>query len=190
MSTCISRTIGITFISLFIVLAAGAQSKKNDISFSIGALPVPYIITDTPTTFNVSYMHALNNYVSIGGTAGYTHAELSGHDDCDYKTGHVISIMSSIRTYWFKATGCRFYSSATLGVQTQFRRKEFFLDYDNPFSSKPCVPISEIEHDTKSLPAFQLSPIGIELGGESVKAFAELGLGAQGLGQAGIRVRF
>lgn len=184
------RTIMTAVIAACMTLTASAQDKKNDISLSVGTMPIPYII-DNCMTFNASYMHTRNDYVSLGGTVGYSHGDMTNHDDFEKKVdGDCISAMASVRAYWFRNDGCRLYSSASLGVQMQFRRNEVFLCDDNPFSSKPYVPMLEIEHETKVVPAVQLSPIGLELGGETVKAFAELGLGAQGLAQAGVRVRF
>ena len=184
------RTIMTAVIAACMTLAASAQDKKNDISLSVGTMPIPYII-DNCMTFNASYMHTRNDYVSLGGTVGYSHGDMTNHDDFDKKvTGDCISAMASVRAYWFRNPGCRLYSGASLGVQMQFRRNNIFPYDANPYSSKPAIPMSKIEHETKVVPAVQLSPIGIELGGETVKAFAELGLGAQGLAQAGVRVRF
>lgn len=182
------RTIMTAVIAACMTLTASAQDKKNDISLSVGTMPIPYII-DNCMTFNASYMHTRNDYVSLGGTVGYSHGDMTNHDDFEKKVdGHCISAMASVRAYWFRNDGCRLYSGASLGVQMQLRRNEVFLY--NPYSSKPAIPMSKIEHETKVVPAVQLSPIGLELGSETVKAFAELGLGAQGLAQAGVRVRF
>lgn len=183
------RTIVTAIIAACMMLTASAQDKKHDISLSVGTLPIPYA-TDNSMTFNASYMHAKNDYISFGGTASYVHADLTPHDEeMEITTGDIFSVMASVRAYWFKDPGCRLYSSASLGVQLQFRKIAPNYDYwKNVYTYMP-VDLSD-RHEVKVLPAAQLSLIGLELGGETVKAFAELGLGAQGLAQAGLRVRF
>lgn len=175
---------------LCFILSASAQDKRHDVSFSVGTLPIPYVLTDAPVTYNASYMYALNDYVSIGGTAGYTHADLTPHDEeTYYETGNLFAAMGSIRTYWFRGNGCRLYSSASLGWQVQFRKESPNYNYWKDVYTYMPVDLSD-KHEVVLQPAVQVSAIGLELGGETVKLFTEVGFGTQGMGQAGVRVRF
>ena len=120
-------------------------------------------------TFSLSYNYRLNQIFGIGGVFSYSRQHkdwgTAGEQKMNYYT-----IMPRMKAEWLHAKYFTLYSAAAIGVTR----------YSDDFAG---------DKDSKVLCAWQVSPIGIEVGNE-IAGFAELGIGQLGVAQVGVRCRF
>ena len=90
-------------------------------------------------------------------------------------------LMAAAKYYWYAASGVSLYSKADVGAQ---HRHLYFRSYEEG------SPDDRYFDEKKWLPAFQLSPIAIELGSHNLRFFAELGYGTEGVFSFGITYHF
>lgn len=115
------------------------------------------------------YMYNLNKHIGVGADFTIENNKAIFKDGKeDAKINHY-SLMPTIRAYWFNNAHFSMYSKASFGGA---------LVICNDGSSK--------ETDCGCI--FQVSPIGMEVGGSQLRGFAEIGFGAQGMAMAGIRL--
>lgn len=127
-------------------------------------------------SIGLEYYHSLGKHWELGAmvTAEHFQADVMQKDsstDSFVKSremqANIFTIGPAARIRWVIKPSWNFYSKASVGM---------FLNTNN---------------DDKSLGfSFQAVPVGFEGGGESVRAFAELGIGMSGLIAGGIRFRF
>ena len=131
-------------------------------------------LSDMSGGFTIGYRYNLNDRWAIGLDGSYEKMTMSGkHNAGNSLTRNYYSIMPTARVYWFNKSHVSMYSRAAAGVVI--------------FTSK-----SNKDNKTESNATFtgQLSPIGIEVGGQVLRGFGEFGFGAEGLLQVGARCSF
>lgn len=177
---------------------SGSIHPKNEVSISCGTLSLPHCAfifagivgttisggmvkaTDISTggAVGLEYMRYLNRHIAVGGT--YVGEKVSmtveSYDKKDengnviYKQGdavlnNYVTLMPSVRLPWFYRDHFSMYTSLGAGVCANLSDKSAFL-------------------------AFQVNPVGMEIGGGNVRAFAEAGFGMKGLVTGGARIAF
>jgi hypothetical protein len=125
---------------------------------------------------NLGYTYQLNKVVSIGGAIGLNSMKIRLEDNTgkiDAARANIWMLMSSAKFDWFRTRSDVFgmYSKVNLGVMGI------------------GASLMEEAHKTLWLPTGHLSLIGLEVG-KGFSGFMELGVGMQGIVQAGIRARF
>jgi opacity protein-like surface antigen len=127
---------------------------------------------------NLGYSYQFNKTVGVGITGGYMIGgiKMNLRDDTGSVTvaeGNLITIMNTGKFNWFRKPVFGMYSKVGLGVMI--------------FPGK--LVGDELLKKTFVLPTGQLSAVGMEVGNHFC-GFLELGVGFQGIVQAGIRARF
>lgn len=89
-----------------------------------------------------------------------------------------LTVMPTLKFNWFRREHVSLYSRVSAGVTVQCEAT------DSKTSSVPDEDRTVVHFNG------QLSPIGVEAGGNHVRAFAEVGVGQCGIAQGGIRFRF
>ncbi len=182
--------------SLLCTVALGANAQdyetpSNEISVSWGLGSGPMIadafasgLTGSTEygmqTGNISaqFMHNLNKTIGIGVTASFEGLSAKKTDEMtEDLSNNYITIMPTARAYWFRKSMFGMYSRAAAGVTFNS------FDYLNAKDGK-TVKDSESEVSF----AWQVSPVGIEIGSNKVSGFLEGGFGYQGLVIAGVRI--
>ena len=125
---------------------------------------------------NLGYTYQLNKVVSIGGAIGLNSMKIRLEDNTgkiDAARANLWMLMSSAKFDWFRTRSDVFgmYSKVNLGVMGI------------------GASLMEEAHKTLWLPTGHLSLIGLEVG-KGFSGFMELGVGMQGIVQAGVRARF
>ena len=82
--------------------------------------------------------------------------------------------MPSVKYSWIAKNHFRLYTKAALGIQ------HYKLDAISRGNSYPET------HENNCKVAYQFSPVGIEVGGERMRGFLELGYGKQGIYNIGM----
>ena len=204
------KTIAVSLLCIAIGLQANAQTSQNkngyiptdrpsnEISISYGALPFTDFLDFTAGAliigftggditlsnihstgaFSLGYYWYFNNHVAVGCDLVYSHMEMT----LNYKSGGVkddnsnfLSILPGVKLPWFNFKHCGLYSKINAGL---------------------CVyqSIASTENqNNKNIStgfAFQLTPIGVDFGGELVRGFVEAGFGFQSIASAGVRFAF
>jgi len=177
------------------VVTDGSQwsEKKNRVSVSYGYASLPQFIDDFASgmfhdhekytcygTLNASYQHSINQRFSIGLDASFEQGKINNEYRGYKKSMKYFSLMPSFRVYWFHATKVSMYSKFAFGAciysMKMTERSTEYESYNEPDKDEFWY-------------AGQVSPVGIELGGQSLRAFGEVGIGFEGL-QLGVRYSF
>ena len=127
----------------------------------------------------VEYVHYVNDWLGFGGAVlcDYMTATAMNVDSEGKKTPNgkfnlgIVSAMPLVKFAWLNREHVGLYSKLAAGAGFTFTNQ------------------SEDTKDNFAF-AFQVTPIGMDFGGESFRGFAELGLGMQGLVNVGIRWLF
>lgn len=180
----------------------------NEISVSIGAVSIPYFahmlggvfgtaftgglakVSDISSTgaISVEYLKYLGNHVAVGAsltneTASLTFDSYNGKDDngnSSYKDGkpqrqNYTTVMPTVKIPWFYTDHVSMYSKAAIGG---------CLSLDTDSGS------SDSDDKAQIMVGLQVTPIGIDFGGEKYRGFVEGGFGMQGLCVFGLRYSF
>ncbi len=191
-------------LSLIVILAQGAnaqfETKKNDLSLSYGVVTIAQVIDvvsdiagevftlGNVTTKNREFSGAIGlqyayqpvRWFGIGAAAVferstadvYQHDELKGTTKVNYFT-----LMPIAKFNWFDFKVFGMYSK--LGAGYTFRNSE-----------TNNIETAETDKSNSDMVAFQFSPVCMQIGTPSIRAFAELGVGSQGILNVGVRYRF
>lgn len=123
-------------------------------------------------TFSINYMRRINEWLWLGGNINYEHIFLDTRNLEDGKISSYningLPVMAAAKAAWFRKSHISLYSKLGVGI----------------------TPVFIDGGITKVKPAVQLTPIGIEFGGNHVFGFVEGGLGLQGVVIAGMRFPF
>ena len=190
------------FVSVCSILKINAQESesKHEVSFGVGCLANSQILdfmTDlTGTTMtagyvsyenekfsiplSVEYFYHINPLVGVGGIAVYSHGkrdmfygnELQGKMKTNYYT-----FLPAVKFNWLRKKNWGLYSKAGLGVSVRNQKWNW---YDASHTN---------DSDTDFILNFQGTPIGVECGNQYYWGFLELGMGEQGIVNAGIRIK-
>lgn len=132
----------------------------------------------------VEYHYRVSPMVAVGGIGVYgTRSQdiyLMGKDHGkDGKlTNSYITVMPSVKLDWLRTTNFGVYSKFAAGVTFRSEKAKYDKPENKNFS------------DNNVHFNWQASLIGAEVGSENIRAFAELGLGEQGMALVGVRARF
>ena len=171
-----------------VVFALSAQNdfKRHEVSISYGIVPTSDWVDAYSSmwlgmggiksnndssfgTLSLTYNYRLTQVFGIGGVFSYSNRHKDwvglGKQKMNYYT-----IMPRAKAEWLHGNIFTLYSAVALGVSR--------------YSDNFCG-----EKDSKICFAWQVSPIGIEVG-NNIAGFAELGIGQLGVGQVGVRCRF
>lgn len=161
--------------------------------FSFGhAVPSHIVSVGAVSTEYLRYVHP---NVALGGSITYEAYDLSfgvkngtdeeGHDT--YTKGasqfyHFVSIMPTFKFPWFTFSHVGMYSKVAGGICLRFVP-----------GSNSSGEGGEEDSGEKTSPlswALQLTPVGVEFGGDTARGFVETGVGMQGMLILGARFRF
>ena len=197
--------IAIIILSVFCFnLAASAQSaewsnKKHHVSFSYGVVTSydvfnalgsgwataieealgcdDYDVDDASGAFTLGYTYSISNRFSVGADLSYENFKSHPKKENVKKySDNFFTIMPSARINWFNKKYVSMYSRVAAGVT--------FASIDGIDDNGKDKGINETYF------TYQISAVSIEAGSETVRGFAELGVGAEGLAQIGLRVGF
>ena len=132
-------------------------------------------------SFSAEYFYHTKNWLGLGGifVMGKNTQDVFYGGTKDGKlTHHYYTLMPAAKLDWLRKKHFGMYSKVALGATL---RKEN-LDSDNP--ALPDDSDSDIHFN------WQLSFVGMEFGSPTLRGFAELGLGEQGVALFGIRYKF
>ena len=88
--------------------------------------------------------------------------------------------MPAVKFDWLRKKNFGLYSKAAVGVTYIFEKEV----QDNVGESK------KINDDSKFMVNFHATLLGVEAGSQKLRGFIELGVGEQGMMQAGVRYKF
>ena len=129
----------------------------------------------------MDYFYHLNPVVGIGAIGAYTHETkdifIAGEKYGEAKNSF-ITVMPAAKFNWLRKKYFGMYSKVAAGLTFASKKEDY---------SK-----SNVENLSESKVGFnfQVSALGIEAGPETIRAFAELGVGEQGVILGGIRAQF
>lgn len=130
---------------------------------------------------SIGYRYFLSNRFAIGADLGYQHHKMnevisnSTANKNGYKEkSHRFLILPMASYTYFQKNLFKLYGNA--GVGTLISRNHF----ENATNK---------ENETTANLAFQINPIGIRFGNESIGAFAEIGIGYKGFAEVGISIQ-
>lgn len=164
--------------------------KRHEISVSYGTIPTTDWIdfysdvlvtgllgeaTDFSSwgTINATYNFRLTKIIALGGTFTYSHNKNGASTEERFRAENTyFTFLPNAKFNWVNKKYFTLYSRAGLGIS--FRHAKYNSDGST---------------DNSTLCAFQVSPIGIEVG-NAVAGFVEVGIGTSGILQGGIRCRF
>lgn len=132
----------------------------------------------TKGVLNLGYIHQINKWFSVGGTASLNRMSVNLQDETGKLTAaaaNIYMLMGTAKFDWFRTRSDVFgmYSKAGLGVMAMHGQ----------------MMEDETMKGTLWLPTGHLSLVGLEVG-RAFSGFMELGVGMQGVVQVGIRGRF
>lgn len=151
---------------------------------------------------SAEYFHHVSKVVSIGGIVGFnsyskdmyfTWQKNNGDGTATVKSkekiGHAkkyyVTLMPAVKFDWLRQKNFGLYSKVAFGL-TYMHEKEIQETDDQGHD----IGEKEVHSDSSFMGNFQLSILGIEGGSQTIRGFAELGFGEQGILLAGIRYKF
>lgn len=180
------------------VFNAPAQ-EKNEISVGYGTVPNSSLLsmftgltvissslgtvkyTDWKCTgaFSAEYFHRVSPRFSVGGAAVYVRSSrdililknIEGEAKVNFFT-----LMPSVKYEWLQKKDISLYSKAAAGITLRSEKQS-------------CTGADEFTGND-IFPNVQVSLLRVEAGGLSLRGFAEIGYGEQGMVMAGLRYRF
>lgn len=132
----------------------------------------------------LEYYYHTSPLIGVGAVAVFTtNNEDAFHNEeqTAHHTKTYFTVMPSVKFNWLRKNGWGLYSKLAAGVTyTHFR----FDDYENGKKTDEETTAKDLLFN------FQASLIGVEVGNQRVRGFAELGVGEQGIALAGVRFKF
>ena len=129
----------------------------------------------------VEYFYHLNPIIGIGAIGAYakeTKDILIANENYGEAKNTFITVMPAAKFNWLRKKYFGMYSKVAVGL-TFVSKKEDYSKGNAENQSESIVGFN-----------FQASALGIEAGSENIRAFAELGVGEQGVILAGVRAKF
>lgn len=128
---------------------------------------------DCSGSFGVNYFYNINNRWSVGAAVSIESLTIKYKKiDGSKVRSNFISVLPAVKFHYVNKEHFGLYSKAAAGLTLQ-------LDNADEFQTEDSVNFG-----------FQASLLGVEAGGEHVKAFVEVGYGYEGLALAGVRFTF
>lgn len=147
--------------------------------------------TLTPA-FSVEYYYHVNKLIGIGAIAGFNGEKTDIFGSLQFPSGDTykgkigeakrasFTIMPAAKFDWLRKKNVGLYSKVALGASIM-HEKQTLESEDNE---------AEVDNYTRVIANFHCSLLGVEVGSEKVRGFAEFGMGEQGILLAGIRCKF
>lgn len=198
----IKYLVAVLAVSALMCLPAQAQDEtRHEVSVSYGVAPNSIWINIVGDIFS-SVMGATYDKVSLVGPVGleyhYRVSPLIGvgavttfnkyDEEETYKSTTTIrskysyfSLMPSVKFNWLRRDHWGMYSKIAAGASLRHCTFDTTAAADN---AKNKRTYNDVFFN------FQVSALGIEAGSQNVRGFAELGIGEQGVGLAGVRFKF
>ena len=195
------------FVFCLITIFSGAafaqldtvRSNKNEFSIGYGHWPsssfryhpgcMIYPETDNIGAVYVTYTRRLNKVLGIGVTACIDPIILNYHDRVNGESTlvckvsqHSIALLPHLKINWLNTKCVNLYSKvAPIGIRyCTYKQKEYYPDLyevQSPYDSFA----DKIDY------AYQLTPIGVEVGTKRCAGFLQVGLGMEGIISIGFR---
>ena len=186
-------------ISALMCVPAKAQDKtRHEFSISYGVVPnslwlditsdvlssmlgATYDHSDVAGPISLEYHYRTSSLLAVGAIATFTkHSEEEKfHSDVARTSRNTyFTLMPSLKFNWLRRPNWGLYSKVAAGASLRHSAVQ-----DKDTNAKKIT-------DNMVFFNFQVSAIGIEAGTKNVRGFAELGIGEQGVGLAGVRFRF
>ena len=173
----------VAFVCSILNINAQESESKHEVSFGVGCWANSQILdlmTDlTGTTMTAGYVSYDNEKFSIplsvysqGKRDMFYGNELQGKMKTNYYT-----FLPAVKFNWLRKKNWGLYSKAGLGVSVRNQKWNW---YDASHTN---------DSDTDFILNFQGTPIGVECGNQYYWGFLELGMGEQGIVNAGIRIK-
>lgn len=193
----------IIFLSLAIAFAMSAYaqieetpSQRHEISIGYGFKPATgfqwsnlwyyYQTTDNIGALIGTYTYRINGELGVGLTYCYDPRRLGYYTDTEHQnavceldeSSH--TVMLHVKSNWLNRKWFSLYSKAAVGGAFWTYK---LIEYQNDmYETRPP--------EQTSCFAYQIVPIGIELGSEQLAGFFQVGIGMEGFLSAGLRFRF
>ncbi len=160
-------------------------------------------LTSFPITANLHYECTIGDHFGLGICFGYDYMRMHHDTDVWTSTGdeinhygetntiwethsefgkiyrHIFNIMPEATIYWFKKRHVAMYSQLAAGIRLNVEKEI----NESPYASETNT-LAE-HHFT-----CHVSAVGVEFGGRSWRGFAQIGYGAQGITQLGVKHNF
>lgn len=130
---------------------------------------------------SAEYFYHLKNWLGVGGIFVYGRNTQDMMDDGVKEgkmTHNYFTLMPAVKFDWLRKKHFGLYSKVAIGATLRTEKVEFF------------DPTKEDSDETAVHVNWQATLIGIEAGSTTVRGFAELGTGEQGLFNVGVRYKF
>lgn len=128
-----------------------------------------------PGALSIGYDRKLTDVCTIGAVSTYEYVSYTvrdkNNDVTDHSKQNIVSIMPSLKLYWFRHPRFAMYSKIAGGGAASFAKSD-----DGGSATFTW--------------AAQVSPISMEFGASALRGYVETGFGFQGLVSAGLRYRF
>ena len=127
---------------------------------------------------SVEYFYHLKPWLGVGGIAAYGNFKEDAYlfgDKIGESKNHYITVMPAAKFDWLRRKNFGLYSKLAVGAT--LRNEKFEAD-------------THTDDDNEVHFNWQVSAIGIEAGSPTVRGFAEVGMGEQGMLLAGLRYKF
>ncbi|MBP3774402.1 MAG: hypothetical protein ILA34_03520 [Bacteroidaceae bacterium] len=177
-------------------MVMNAQDTKHEVGISIGMASNSTILstledlTTVPATLGsvkydnekyvgplaVEYFYHITSKIGIGGIASYVNTKkdaiVVGTKQGDAKVNY-LTVMPAVKLGWFEREHIGMYSKLAAGVTFRSEKQDWANISENSVKFN-----------------FQASFVGLEAGSKTLRGFAELGVGEQGIVLAGVRYKF
>ena len=130
---------------------------------------------------SAEYFYHVKNWLGVGAILAYgqnTQDVMSGSDKIGESKNSYYTLMPAVKFDWLRKKNFGMYSKLAVGATLRSEK------YDSSNNSNNDYSDSEVHVN------WQASLLGIEAGSPTVRGFAELGTGEQGIVLAGVRVKF
>lgn len=167
-----------------VAISYGALSNSQIIDVFEEAITAPFQGNTTLKDdkffgpISAEYFYHLEPWIGIGGILVYGQKKGDLYSDSDNKKvgenkNTYLTVMPAAKFDWFRRANVGLYSKVGVGVTLRHE------------------VIEEINYDESKMHVnWQLTAIGVEVGSKQIRAFAELGMGEQGIFLGGIRCKF
>ena len=130
---------------------------------------------------SVEYFYHMKNWLGVGAILAYGQNEqdvMSGKEKIGESKNTYVTVMPAVKFDWLRKKNFGMYSKLAVGATLRNEK------YDSSNNSNNDYSDSEVHVN------WQVSLLGIEAGSSTIRGFAELGTGEQGIVLAGVRVKF
>ena len=130
---------------------------------------------------SAEYFYHAKPWLGVGGILAYgvnTQDVMSGSDKIGESKNSYLTLMPAVKFDWLRKKNFGMYSKLAFGATLRNEKYDGYNNSNNDYTD------SEVHVN------WQATLLGIEAGSPTVRGFAELGTGEQGIILAGVRVKF